>query len=711
MRRSWLACLALFPFDLMAQWTPLGGPEGGDIVAIVNAGSYLACSAADGDIFTSSNNGVQWVAKGKVSPPGSVVTQLAAAQGALFASTIGGGTASGLYRSTDDGSTWTQAFSAGYCRVSASGMQVFAIADNALFYSTNSGATWTDVRGNLPLAPRVAMVHGSAMFAGLSDSAVYRSTNNGVTWTRTWTLPLPSSVGILKSDGTTLYAGYERANAAWLARSTDNGTSWTTAQIIGVPRGIIDLLITPTAVYLPAVFQAGTAPWTAGVYVSTNNGSSWTLRNDGLIPRFTTSIVSAGSDVVVGTSGGGVFRSSNTGMTWSRSSGGLVKTWVNNLTFVSGGAEWYTGTLGGGFFVSSDSGFSWSPRNSGFENAYSTASVLQFAIRGSSWFAGTADDGLYKSTNNGASWSRTFLGVRVAFTGIATRGATDVFATQEVTDGVYRSTDDGESWDQIMSGSTTFAATCVAIGGAGTVFVGGSGGNVLRTTNNGTNWLSSPLGGGAVARHLRFVGNAMFAGTTNGVYRSTNFGVAWSPSNTGMTGVEVDFIAIQDTATLFASSRDSGMYVSTNNGTTWRASNQGLPTLRLRGVRSTGTHLYVATVGYGVWRRPVDEVITDVRESGSDGLPSEFMLAQNYPNPFNPSTKIAFSIPVGTGHAPSLLKVYDVLGREVATLVNEVKAPGHYEVTWDAEGLASGVYFYKLQADNFAQTKKLLLLR
>ncbi|MBX2992047.1 MAG: T9SS type A sorting domain-containing protein [Bacteroidetes bacterium] len=209
---------------------------------------------------------------------------------------------------------------------------------------------------------------------------------------------------------------------------------------------------------------------------------------------------------------------------------------------------------------------------------------------------------------------------------------------------------------------------------------------------------------------MRFIGNTMFAGTTNGVYRSTNFGVAWSPSNTGMTGVEVDFIAIQDTATLFASSRDSGMYVSTNNGQTWLASNAGLPTLRLRGVRSTGTHLYVATVGHGVWRRPVGEVITDVREGGGTRFPAEFMLHQNYPNPFNPSTNIRFSIPVGT-HGRVSLQVYDILGREVATLVNELKGTGSYEVTWDATGMASGVYFYRLQAGEFMQSKRLLLLR
>ena len=91
--------------------------------------------------------------------------------------------------------------------------------------------------------------------------------------------------------------------------------------------------------------------------------------------------------------------------------------------------------------------------------------------------------------------------------------------------------------------------------------------------------------------------------------------------------------------------------------------------------------------------------------------PDKFELSQNYPNPFNPSTKIRFSIPVGTGHTPSLLRVYDLLGREVATLVNENLQPGTYEVQWDASHQASGLYFYQLKADGFVATKRMVLVK
>ncbi len=87
---------------------------------------------------------------------------------------------------------------------------------------------------------------------------------------------------------------------------------------------------------------------------------------------------------------------------------------------------------------------------------------------------------------------------------------------------------------------------------------------------------------------------------------------------------------------------------------------------------------------------------------------AEFALEQNYPNPFNPSTSIRYQV---SGITQVVLKVYDLLGREITTLVNELKPAGFYEVTFDASALSSGIYMYKLQAGSFSQTKKLILMR
>ncbi len=113
------------------------------------------------------------------------------------------------------------------------------------------------------------------------------------------------------------------------------------------------------------------------------------------------------------------------------------------------------------------------------------------------------------------------------------------------------------------------------------------------------------------------------------------------------------------------------------------------------------------TVGeYVYWTDSVNLIVTGVKDNVP--IPLDFKLSQNYPNPFNPSTTLTFVI----GHSSFVtLKIYDVLGKEVATLINEEKPAGTYEVTWNAGNLPSGVYFYQLKAGSYSATKKLLLLK
>ncbi len=105
--------------------------------------------------------------------------------------------------------------------------------------------------------------------------------------------------------------------------------------------------------------------------------------------------------------------------------------------------------------------------------------------------------------------------------------------------------------------------------------------------------------------------------------------------------------------------------------------------------------------------------LVGINQTGNE-IPESFKLYNNYPNPFNPTTKIRFDIS-GTSVAQTFLSVYDMLGREVATLVNEELKPGTYEVEWSAEGgetnFASGVYFYKIVADGFTDTKRMVLIK
>ena len=128
----------------------------------------------------------------------------------------------------------------------------------------------------------------------------------------------------------------------------------------------------------------------------------------------------------------------------------------------------------------------------------------------------------------------------------------------------------------------------------------------------------------------------------------------------------------------------------------------------LYGINSSYQSGIGAGVGYFI---DTSNVATGLHRN--ENIPYKFSLAQNYPNPFNPSTTIKYQLPSDVKSETENVKliVYDILGSEVATLVNEKQKPGYYEVDFNANGLASGIYFYKLSTGEFIQTKKMILLR
>ena len=185
-----------------------------------------------------------------------------------------------------------------------------------------------------------------------------------------------------------------------------------------------------------------------------------------------------------------------------------------------------------------------------------------------------------------------------------------------------------------------------------------------------------------------------------------------------MTVDQVLAFTVSDTK-LLAGIKDEGVFLTTNNGVNWIEINEGLLATDVRSLGISDTNLFAGT-REGVWRRTLYEIIVSAEELPNH-LPSSFSLFQNYPNPFNPSTKIRFTIPnvIASGAMQSqlvILKVYDVLGNEIETLVNEEKPAGTSEIEFDSHSgsvriLPSGVYFYRLTAGDFIMTKKMILLR
>jgi hypothetical protein len=199
-------------------------------------------------------------------------------------------------------------------------------------------------------------------------------------------------------------------------------------------------------------------------------------------------------------------------------------------------------------------------------------------------------------------------------------------------------------------------------------------------------------------------GTNIYAGCQGGgVFRSTNNGTSWMATELNTGGV-VSF-AVSGT-NLFAGGSWSGVFLSTDMGTSWTLVGSGLTNTDVMSLGVSGTTLFVGAGGNGIWRRPLSEMITDVESEQQ--LPRQFALPQNYPNPFNPGTTIEFALP-HAGYAT--LKVYSVLGEEVAALISGDHASGTFTASWNASGLPSGVYFYRLTADDYVQTQKAILMK
>jgi ligand-binding sensor domain-containing protein len=374
--------------------------------------------------------------------------------------------------------------------------------------------------------------------------------------------------------------------------------------------------------------------------------------------------VDSGNVLFAGTSAG-VHRSTNGGIAWHAS--GLTNEDV--LTVKRHRGSLFAGTFAGGLYRSTNNGGTWIPVGGGFPpgGAFALAELGQLLFVAN-------DNGIFKSSNGGTNWVATSLlepnqqALTVSPAGHLYAGTVDAV--------VYRSTDAGVTWTEILDGNSTISDILVAPNGS--IYVSLQSffnPGVLRSTNNGVTWqnvLPSVVAGWFA---INSAGHIFLSTYSSYVYRTVDGGSTWQQISTGMASAGTQGIVVNDSGVVF---------VGTLNGQVYRSAQ---PTVSVSDDRAT---------------------------------PREFTLYQNYPNPFNPSTKIRFEVG-GSGEGGSgftvqgsrlvTLKVYDVLGREVEMLVNENLQPGSYEVTFDAAGLASGVYFYRLQSGEFTQTKRMVLMR
>lgn len=331
-----------------------------------------------------------------------------------------------------------------------------------------------------------------------------------------------------------------------------------------------------------------------------------------------------------------------------------------------------------GVYMSSDQGQSWSEKNNGLADSETIHSFDSFK---GGLYAG-AQGILYKSEDDGESWTEIpfFLSLskilNIEISDSLYYVLTDV--SGEASKGrVFKSADQGQNWDAVYEADNLT--------------------DLVSSTHGSLAYLSRRAGGQQIS----------------GLISLTDYGENVNPyesfTSIGVTKV----VGIGSTLfvgyTRWYDSFESGvMYNTAGDDEGWIVANEGLPDKFIYGMSANETYLFVSNSDSLFARRPLSDfgITTDVKEI--DEVPTDFALDQNYPNPFNPSTTIRFSIPKQSNVS---LKVYDVIGKEVAELVNSEKAAGSYEVDFNAQNLSSGIYFYTLKAGNLTQSKKMLLIK
>ncbi len=397
--------------------------------------------------------------------------------------------------------------------------------------------------------------------------------------------------------------------------------------------------------------------------------AQWTAVNNGLGSLQIKGLAVDSNNVFAITANQGIFRSTNSGNSWTVHP---LNSALPNFNINSSFYDWFS-PLGGGTIIYGQGFISFVTPNSlfpipviGIPNNQLTWWIVGFGSQNES-VMGTLG-GLFKAPNiSSASWTeipglnnanaRTINGLTVYDQG------DDEYLIVGTADGMYRT----------QANSTSGLIP----------FNTGLGSNVIRA-------LLGPI-----------------ALTKNGIYLL--------PDDNGITTGWQTLYPSGDFRTLIFTIDDKAYFFGNNVGLLFSDDPNTPPThVDLTGISGgaitscaieyfglSGGYIYVGTETGGVFRKQF------VLSSVEDGqIVNDFKLNQNYPNPFNPSTKISFSIPTSEFVT---LKVYDVLGREVATLVNENLNAGSYSYNFDASNLTSGVYLYKLQAGKYSETKKMIL--
>ena len=606
------------------------------------------------------------------------------------------GSGSKVYYTTDGGGIWqevlTTASKANAMHFSDGTNGIVGGKTNAdLFYTTN-GSTWitaataplggfsytrSDIRGVYMTNAQVGYAVGWGSLIGLQPSIELKTTDGGATWSyltqAEGNRAYENLYGVYFVDDNNGLAVGGGGRGSVLIKTTDGGTTWAPTSI-------------PCGATLSTITGVGNNVWVCGsggtILRSTDLGDSWTV----LTPIPSESIYDIqclpNGDIVAAGFDGLFLKSTNSGKDWKASYISVNKVCPNIQDI---------------FFVNDNVGFA----------AHSYGLLSKTTDGGKNWSAVIPDSIATSYVHYGVFFLNENYGFSVG------KFATNV-------DFIYKTTDGGSSWDLKTS---VIVGTLRHIAFANEN-IGVAVGDKLKsvyTTDGGTTWNAStfdsiPTGDESVSiRKVEFKDENNVTAIGEGIIlNSTNGGMNWSFVSAPNLSETLTGLSFKDSlngwtvGTNSSSPKSIGLYQTTDGGATWN--NMADSSL----FNPSTDYVYGISINEnGAWACGnssnifTNASITSVEEE-QQLIPESISLYQNYPNPFNPSTRISYNLPQASFVT---IKIYDILGREVKTLLNEFKPSGKYEITLNASDLSSGIYFYTLRVGNNIISKKMTLLK
>ncbi|MCX6138797.1 MAG: T9SS type A sorting domain-containing protein [Ignavibacteriales bacterium] len=737
----------VLPQISIAQWKPVSGPLGlcaSDVICLSQPSGDSIILLAAGKIFRSTNDGELWLpTDGSLQGLGAkhfAVVDRSGSTPIVFAGYDNlGSQGNSLFASTDYGSSWSPVTTPSATRVLS--LHAFPRAGNStalfvgslgdLYVSYDLGVTWITANSMLPNAEPVItdMVECSGKicaavqdWGGGGRAGVFVTNDDGKSWTSAGSeIYQPTGiVSLVNNNGNTILVAGSVYNGIY--RSTNLGGSWT-----NVKKGPVwSLNIVDNDIYAGFDANYPLVHDSLSLFRSTDFGQTWFAACTGLpdydcrpgVIRRQSNGTSA--DKIFAACASGVYFSTDRGSHWYSANNGFSPYWDITAFGTKGkilvlGHGWMdlSGYLGSGF-ITTDGGKQWK------DIVQKPLSAVAFD--GTDILTSTAIDydgrahlggKLYKSLDSGYTWTNLADAPHVN-----SIYAHDGFYWASNDLGVCVSTNSGVTWEYRNRGLSDSMASCFAWVHANNSehLFSGTRKGVFVSSDRGMNWLptgSGPKDVSSMATTVSLQGAPyLFAGTENaGVFVSSDRGSLWTSINSGLKNQHVLKIVTYDKYTFCALgdsiSNGGGVYLSGDFGITWKLVTAGLPADIIAGIGVGDSLLYVATISKGLWCTPIS-IMTSAPDVNSNNAPNSFVLHQNYPNPFNPSTTIEYSIPQ---QSQVTVKIFDLLGREVAVLVNGRKESGRYSVQWNAAAMPSGIYFYRIEAAGYSATKKLILLK